>query len=138
MLEYNFFYFTAWSVVILKCGEKLFLEKHKKFLRSTFFYFLGFASSLLKYRKFLFRKKYEFLKLWARKFHFQKYKKNLFWENIGNFFKRFFFNFLNLGWKVCQVALYRLLSISEKYQVIQHLPFCMQIVNGIRVVTLKS
>ena len=58
-----------WSAVIPKC-KRTFLEKYTIFLG-----FSDFTNFLLKYENTFFRKKYEFFKLGARKFHFQIYKK---------------------------------------------------------------
>ena len=61
-------------------ARKLYLSKNKNFLQSRFlFYFSSSWNSLLK-----------FYNIEAKKFHFPKYKKSFFWENIGKFFRVFF------------------------------------------------
>ena len=76
-----------------------------------FFTFLSSKSYLLKYKKFF---KFE-----ERKFHFPKCKKK-FWEKDKNLSEWifFFFFFLNLGLKVCQVAL-KSIAVGKSKKVVQ-------------------
>ena len=116
VIEYKLFYFMAQSAVVLKRGKELFLKNYKKFLQSTIFWFLHFTSSLLKYKK-IFLEKYEIFKLWARKFHFLKFQRDVFYFSSSEnspldykltgkkFFQSEFFYYSRLNWKVCQVAL---------------------------------
>ena len=77
-----------------------------------FFTFLSSKSYLLKYKKFF---KFE-----ERKFHFPKCKKK-FLEKDKKFIRVdffFFFFFLNLGLKVCQVAL-KSTAVGKSKKVVQ-------------------
>ena len=59
------------------------------------FLILGLESSISQnIRNFFLRKHKKVFNLRAKKYHYQKYKKNIFWKNIRNFFREYFFYFL--------------------------------------------
>ena len=68
-------------------------------IKSLFFCFLGFASSLLNYFS---KTKMIFFKLGTRKFHFPKYKKNFFWDFSRVFSFYYFLYFFYIGLKSVQ------------------------------------
>ena len=84
--------FIVWKVPSWNIRE-FFLRKNIINLSRVYFYFFIF---------------------WACKFYFPIYKKNFFWENIGNCFGVGSFYFLRLGCKVTEVTL-KFTTCIEQY-----------------------
>ena len=64
------------------------------------------TSQITRNFSFFWKKCQAYLILGARKFHFLKYKKNVYWRKYNKVFRNgFFLNFLSLCWKLSQIAL---------------------------------
>ena len=115
MRNFKFFKLRDRKFHSLKYKKNFFLKKCKKFFQVCFWKNMrnllilevqSSTSQLTRNFSFFWKKCQAYLILGARKFHFLKYKKNVYWRKYNKVFRNgFFFNFLSLCWKLSQIAL---------------------------------